>query len=41
MDQETKFHAALGETQGYRVDNGFLLLLNAQGAPVMRLRSRD
>jgi putative lipoprotein len=41
MDQETKFHAALGETHGYRFDNGLLFLLDAQGAPVMRLWNRD
>ena len=41
MDQEAKFHQALGETRGYRFENGRLFLLDAQGAAVMRLWRRD
>ena len=40
MDQEARFHDALGETRGYRFENGLLFLLDAQGAPVMRLWPR-
>jgi heat shock protein HslJ len=41
MNQEASFYAALGETRGYQFENGLLLLLDAQGAPVMRLWRRD
>jgi putative lipoprotein len=41
MSQEASFHQALGETRGYRFENGLLFLLDAQGASVMRLWRRD
>jgi heat shock protein HslJ len=41
MNQETRFHEALGETRAYRFENTLLLLLDAQGAAVMRLWRRD
>ena len=41
MDQEARFYEALGETHGYRFENGLLFLLDAQGRPVMRLWRRD
>jgi putative lipoprotein len=41
MNQEASFYAALGETRGYQFENGLLFLLDAQGAPVMRLWRRD
>jgi heat shock protein HslJ len=40
MNQETRFHEALGETRGYRFENGLLFLLDAQGASIMRLWNR-
>jgi len=41
MNQEASFHEALGQTRGYRLENGLLFLLNALGTPVMRLWPRD
>jgi putative lipoprotein len=41
MNQEASFHQALGQTRGYRFENGLLFLLDVQGTPVMRLWSRD
>ena len=41
MNQEASFHEALGATRGYRFENGLLFLLDAQGAPVMRLWRRE
>jgi putative lipoprotein len=41
MDQEARFHQALAQTRGYRLDKGLLYLLDARGAPVMRLWRRD
>jgi heat shock protein HslJ len=41
MNQETRFHEALGETRAYRFENTLLFLLDAQGALVMRLWGRD
>jgi putative lipoprotein len=41
MDQEARFYQALGQTRGYRLDKGLLYLLDARGAPVMRLWRRD
>ena len=41
MNQEAGFHEALGATRGYRFENGLLFLLDAQGAPVMRLWRRE
>jgi len=37
MDQERKFLDALGATQGYRLDDGKLILLDAAGNPLVRL----
>jgi heat shock protein HslJ len=31
MDQEASFYEALGESRGYRFENGLLFLLDAQG----------
>ncbi len=41
MNQEARFHEALGQTRGYRIENGLLILLDGQGTPVMRLWRRD
>lgn len=41
MDQEDRFHQALGQTRGYRFENRLLFLLDAEGTPVMRLWRRD
>jgi putative lipoprotein len=41
MDQEGRFHEALGATRGYRFENGLLFLLDAEGAPVMQLWRRE
>jgi putative lipoprotein len=41
MNQETRFHQALGKVRGYRFENGLLILLDAQSVPVMRLWPRD
>jgi putative lipoprotein len=41
MEQEDRFHAALGRTRGYRIDKGLLFLIDDQGAPTMRLRRQD
>lgn len=41
MNQETRFHQALGEVRGYRFENGLLILLDAESVPVMRLWRRD
>jgi heat shock protein HslJ len=41
LDQEARFHQALGQTRGYRLDKGLLYLLDAGGgAPVVRLWRR-
>ncbi len=37
MDQEARFHRALAEVAGWRMDGGILHLTNAGGAPVLRL----
>jgi putative lipoprotein len=41
MNQETRFHQALGKVRGYRFENGLLILLDAESVPVMRLWRRD
>jgi putative lipoprotein len=41
MNQETRFHQALGKVRGYRFQNGLLILLDAESVPVMRLWRRD
>jgi putative lipoprotein len=41
MNQEAAFYEALGETRGYRFENGLLFLLDAGGAEVMRLWRRE
>ena len=41
MNQEAAFYEALGETRGYRFENGLLFLLDAQSAPAIRLWRRD
>jgi putative lipoprotein len=41
MDQEAHFYEALGATRGYRFERGLLFLLDAQGAPIMRLWRRE
>jgi heat shock protein HslJ len=40
LDQEARFHQALGQTRGYRLDKGLLYLLDPGGAPVVRLWRR-
>jgi heat shock protein HslJ len=37
MDQEGRFHEALGATRGYRIEQGLLYLLDGDGKPLMRL----
>jgi putative lipoprotein len=41
MNQEARFHQALGKVRGYRFENGLLILLDAESVPVMRLWPRD
>jgi putative lipoprotein len=41
MNQETRFHQALGKVRDYRFENGLLVLLDAESVPVMRLWRRD
>ena len=41
MNQETRFHEALGETRTYRFEKTLLFLLDAQGVSVMRLWRRN
>jgi putative lipoprotein len=41
IGQEARFFEALGQTRGYRIENGLLYLLDARGMPVMRLWPRD
>lgn len=37
MDQEQRFHQALGAVRGWRIENGLLHLTDGQGATVVRL----
>ena len=41
MNQETRFHEALGETRTFRFEKTLLFLLDAQGVSVMRLWRRN
>jgi putative lipoprotein len=41
MAQETRFHEALAQTRGYRIEMGLLYLVDAQGETLMRLWQRD
>lgn len=40
-EQEHRFHQALGQTRGYRIDKGLLFLLDVHGDPQMRLWKQD
>ena len=37
MDQEQRFHQALGAVRGFRIENGILHLTDDRGATVLRL----
>ena len=40
-EQEQRFHQALQQTRGYRIEKGLLFLLDVYGEPQMRLWKRD
>ncbi|MBR0682792.1 META domain-containing protein [Roseomonas eburnea] len=41
MDQEARFHAALAEIRGYRIENALLHLLDERGDALVRLARAD
>lgn len=41
MDQEARFTDALSRVQSWRIENGLLFLLDAEGTPILRLWRRD
>ncbi len=41
MDQEARFTHALGRVHSWRIENGLLFLLDAEGAPILRLWQRQ
>lgn len=40
LSQETRFHEALRQARTYKIEDGLLLLLNTDGATVLRFRRR-